>query len=177
MILWTPTVIAWDGDWSLYTVPNRSCRISKRQMKTQKLYVYLLTTSKMINLPIALKIGVLFFIILVSGAVCYGIDLLAAVALPIFCLSALVFYFLPLIEAVIRDHKNVMSIGLINLFLGWSVAGWIFALIFAIKRPKPENAYKVALEINVAEQKNCRFCSEPVKKAVVFCRYCGSSFD
>lgn len=40
-------------------------------------------------------------------------------------------YFLP--TFIGGRKKNVFSIFLLNLFLGWTVAGWILALILAIK--------------------------------------------
>lgn len=43
-----------------------------------------------------------------------------------FCL-----YFLPGIIAGFRGHHNAVAIQLLNLFLGWSVIGWIAALIWA----------------------------------------------
>ncbi|MCO5257500.1 MAG: superinfection immunity protein [Lentimicrobium sp.] len=44
-----------------------------------------------------------------------------------------VIYFLPAIVG--RKHKNVTSIALLNLFLGWTVIGWIVALIWAVSVP------------------------------------------
>lgn len=41
-------------------------------------------------------------------------------------------YFLPSIIAIIRDPKHSGSIGLVNLFLGWTIIGWFAALIWAI---------------------------------------------
>ena len=41
-------------------------------------------------------------------------------------------YFLPTIVAVCRGHKNALAIFLINLFLGWSLIGWLGALIWAV---------------------------------------------
>ena len=43
----------------------------------------------------------------------------------------LTFYFFPLIIAWRRDHRNTLAIGMLNLFLGWTLLGWIGALIWA----------------------------------------------
>lgn len=43
-------------------------------------------------------------------------------------------YFLPTIIAVLRERHDKISIFLVNLFLGWSLIGWIVALIWACKR-------------------------------------------
>ena len=45
---------------------------------------------------------------------------------------SLVLYFLPTIIAVVRHHRNLLAIVLVNIFLGWTVIGWFVALIWAI---------------------------------------------
>ena len=49
----------------------------------------------------------------------------------------LVMYFLPTIVAAARSKRDVLAIFLLNLFLGWSVIGWIVALIWALKHDFP----------------------------------------
>ena len=44
----------------------------------------------------------------------------------------LIIYFIPTIVAVMRHHRNLLAIILVNLFLGWTFIGWIVALIWAI---------------------------------------------
>lgn len=41
-------------------------------------------------------------------------------------------YFLPTILAVIRRKSSAVGIFLLNLFLGWTLIGWIGALIWAL---------------------------------------------
>lgn len=43
-----------------------------------------------------------------------------------------VLYFVPLAIAMMRRHRNTLAIGLLNVFLGWTVLGWIGALIWAV---------------------------------------------
>ncbi len=38
------------------------------------------------------------------------------------------FYFLPSIVAATRHYNNLASILVINIFLGWTVIGWVVAL-------------------------------------------------
>ena len=45
----------------------------------------------------------------------------------------IVAYFIPGIIAVTRRHRKATSILLVNLFFGWSVLGWIFALVWALR--------------------------------------------
>jgi hypothetical protein len=51
--------------------------------------------------------------------------------------GGLVMYFLPTIIAAIRSKRDTLAIFLLNLFLGWSVIGWIVALIWAAKNDVP----------------------------------------
>ncbi len=51
-------------------------------------------------------------------------------------------HFLPTIVAALRNSRNVVGIFLVNLFLGWTVIGWIVALIWAVTSdPKIVYAY------------------------------------
>ena len=46
--------------------------------------------------------------------------------------------FLPTVIALLRGHHNSFAIFLTNLLLGWTVVGWIIALIWsftAVARP------------------------------------------
>jgi hypothetical protein len=49
----------------------------------------------------------------------------------------LVMYFLPSIIALARSKRDALAIFLLNLFLGWSVIGWIVALVWAVKNDVP----------------------------------------
>ena len=42
-----------------------------------------------------------------------------------------VFHFLPTMIALLRGHHNGFAIFLTNLLLGWTVIGWIVALIWS----------------------------------------------
>ncbi len=46
-------------------------------------------------------------------------------------------YFIPSLVAWNRSHHNTLAILLLNLFLGWTVLGWIAALIWAATNPAP----------------------------------------
>ena len=52
--------------------------------------------------------------------------------------SMLGIYIAPLVIAVVRDHHRLPWIGLLNFATGWTIAGWIAALVWsltAIRRP------------------------------------------
>jgi hypothetical protein len=44
-------------------------------------------------------------------------------------------YFLPTIIAERRRHADLLAIFLINLLLGWTFIGWIFALVWSMCVP------------------------------------------
>ena len=48
-----------------------------------------------------------------------------------------VMYFLPSIIALARSKRDLLTIFLLNLFLGWSIIGWVVALIWAAKHDAP----------------------------------------
>jgi hypothetical protein len=58
--------------------------------------------------------------------------LLATFFFPFFGFG-FVMYFLPTVIALVRDKRDKLSIFLLNLFLGWSVIGWIASLVWAVK--------------------------------------------
>jgi hypothetical protein len=55
---------------------------------------------------------------------------------PIFGFGFLM-YFLPSIIALARNKRDIAAIILLNIFLGWSVIGWVVALIWAVKQDVP----------------------------------------
>jgi hypothetical protein len=53
-----------------------------------------------------------------------------------------VIHFLPTIIAALRNSRHIVLIFLLNLFLSWTVIGWIIALIWAFtSEPKYRFAY------------------------------------
>lgn len=48
-----------------------------------------------------------------------------------------VMYFLPSIIALVKSKRDTLAIFLLNLFLGWSVIGWVVALVWAAKNDVP----------------------------------------
>lgn len=55
--------------------------------------------------------------------------------LIIICLFLL--YFLPTVIAFARGHHQKVAISLLNLLLGWSVIGWVGALVWSAIKPQP----------------------------------------
>jgi hypothetical protein len=55
--------------------------------------------------------------------------------LILFLIGILV-YFIPTIVASKRKHINKASIVVINIFLGWTLVGWVVALVWVLKKPE-----------------------------------------
>jgi hypothetical protein len=51
---------------------------------------------------------------------------------PFFGFGFLV-YFLPTMVAFLRDRHDKLSVFLLNFFLGWSLIGWVIALVWALR--------------------------------------------
>jgi len=60
--------------------------------------------------------------------------LLPALFFPFF---GFVMYFLPSIIAVARNKRDIAAIVLLNFFLGWTMIGWVAALVWAVKADVP----------------------------------------
>ena len=62
--------------------------------------------------------------------------LLPAFFLPFFGFG-FVMYFLPSILAFARSKRDATAILLLNIFLDWTVIGWVVALVWAVKTDVP----------------------------------------
>lgn len=53
----------------------------------------------------------------------------------ILCISI---YMLPAGIAFLRGRENTAAIAVLNLFLGWTLVGWVAALVWSIKSTRPQ---------------------------------------
>lgn len=60
----------------------------------------------------------------------YSVAVAVAVAVAVW-LFLILSYFLPLVVARVKEHSQISAIGVLNLFLGWTVIGWVTALVWA----------------------------------------------
>ena len=63
-------------------------------------------------------------------------DILSVFFFPFFGFGFLM-YFLPTILAFARNKRDTAAILLLNLFLGWTMIGWVVALVWAVKTDVP----------------------------------------
>ncbi|HUG08892.1 MAG TPA: superinfection immunity protein [Acidimicrobiia bacterium] len=85
-----------------------------------------------------------------------------------------VLYFLPSIIA--RKKHNANSVFVVNLFLGWTLIGWIVALAMAANNPPTSSPAVVqSPPAPTAESggRTCPFCAEDIRPAAVVCKHCG----
>ncbi len=59
-------------------------------------------------------------------------EIVAVLALLLAFAIGLVVYFLPTIIAFKRGKRNRGAILALNLFLGWSLLGWVISLVWAL---------------------------------------------
>lgn len=105
---------------------------------------------------------------------------------PLFFVAAPALYFLPTIEAKIRSHNNLGSLAALNFFLGWTIIGWVSALVWALAKPaRAEMASTTPgsepLRHNDAairtQERDCPHCAEVIKAAAKVCKHCGRDVE
>ena len=60
----------------------------------------------------------------------FGVGI-AGLIIALVCLGI---YFLPSISAYKRGHKNFLAILALNVFLGWTLFGWVGAWVWSLLR-------------------------------------------
>jgi hypothetical protein len=83
-------------------------------------------------------------------------------------------YFLPTAVAFEkkRNHHNKGAIFALNLLLGWTLIGWVGALVWALTKPSPSSA-TVNLPVAFNGCRPCPYCAEMIVPAARVCRFCG----
>lgn len=51
-----------------------------------------------------------------------------------FAIILLILYFLPAMIAYQNKKRNKVAITVLNVFAGWTILGWIAALVWAVKK-------------------------------------------
>jgi Superinfection immunity protein/zinc-ribbon domain len=92
---------------------------------------------------------------------------------PFFLASAAV-YFLPTIIGASRHKTNLVGIFLVNFFLGWSVIGWVIALIWAVSTGRADQVqYAAPIPAAQPSGRFCPSCGSVAQPGQPFCAHCG----
>ena len=93
--------------------------------------------------------------------------------LTLFCILLGAFvYFLPTIVASNRKHRQATAIGALNLLLGWTILGWVVALVWALMSQESANAASAA---GSGQQRACPACGLVASTTAQFCAGCGKA--
>jgi hypothetical protein len=84
-------------------------------------------------------------------------DILAGIVV----FGALVLYFLPTVIAGRRNAAQHGGIFAVNLFFGWTIIGWIAALIWACTDSQGSG-----------NRRDCPFCAEKIMPQAIVCPHC-----
>jgi hypothetical protein len=112
----------------------------------------------------------------VTALVGSGTNEIALVATIMFFPSAIALYFSPAVVAGVRRHTNALPIFVLNFLLGWTIIGWVGALIWAYASLSGFDAAPRSSEAG-NDVRACPLCAEPIRSAAVKCRYCGSPLE
>lgn len=98
----------------------------------------------------------------------------------------LLIYFIPYIVAKQNKKQNAGAIGALNFFLGWTLVGWVVALVWAMSKDAVMPAPQIQVSVPTAlppppplpvAQKKCPDCAELVLAEAKKCRFCGHEFS
>ncbi len=84
-----------------------------------------------------------------------------------------VLYLVPSFTAVLRQRPNLQTIFIVNLLLGWTVIGWIVAMMWALKGLEREKSPRWGK----SNRKPCPSCGHSLRKSARRCRYCGYTLE
>lgn len=83
---------------------------------------------------------------------------------------AALLYFVPSVVAMTRHHRNGVAIGMLNIFLGWTLLGWVIALVWAFTaNVEPSQQAKQPRLVK------CPECAELIQLDAKRCKHCGAA--
>ena len=93
-------------------------------------------------------------------------------------------YFAPTFIAIRRRIPNDTSVAVINLFLGWTLIGWVVALAMAVAGARPSTQHRVSdasgppapAKVATNTTKKCPDCAETVLSDAKVCKHCRYRF-
>jgi hypothetical protein len=84
----------------------------------------------------------------------------------------LLLYFLPALIARDRKNPNTTAIFALNLLLGWSVIGWVVAIVWAFSGENRRLTGNVSKKVYT-----CPYCDEEIRPTAIKCKHCGSEIQ
>jgi hypothetical protein len=97
-----------------------------------------------------------------------------AVVLLLFLIGAsLLVYFIPAIVA--RGKPQFASVLVLDIFLGWTLVGWVVALAWALKA-EPSATQVTVNQLPTGGSILCVDCGKYSASGAQFCSHCGSRF-
>lgn len=84
-------------------------------------------------------------------------------------------YVAPAFVAAMRRHQQVGAILALNLLLGWTLVGWVAALVWALVKPETQPAapFKGTGTNPDDGRMPCPRCAEQIMRQAQVCRFCG----
>ncbi len=79
----------------------------------------------------------------------------------------LALYLLPTIVAYVRRVPNKGSVAIINVFLGWTIAGWVIALAMAARSRQTPGP-----DLDRHPMRECPYCRSNIRADATVCPYC-----
>jgi Superinfection immunity protein len=94
------------------------------------------------------------------------------VAAIVTVLVILAVYFLPAILANRRSHRNETGIFVLNLRLGWTLIGWVVAIVWAFTRAGPARPTTDDPGLSQAGRLPCPYCVGAILPTAPVCHFC-----
>jgi hypothetical protein len=95
----------------------------------------------------------------------------AVVLVVLLIVASLLLYFLPSIVG--RHKQNFAAILVLNLLLGWTLVGWVVAMVWAVARETPP-AQVIVNQSAALPSLFCSSCGKYSPAASKFCATCGT---
>lgn len=90
----------------------------------------------------------------------------------VYLLVLVILYFLPWLIAMLNRHRQIAGIFFLNLFLGWTLVGWVVALVWAV-----QSGAAKPVRPTIDPTRKCPHCAEVIKAEARVCRFCGRDVD
>lgn len=79
-------------------------------------------------------------------------------------------YFLPWFAAANKEGE--WGVFVVNLFLGWTLIGWVVALAWAVSLKRKKEAPAGQPSAIMPTARVCPFCAEAIQPAAIVCKHC-----